>query len=337
VKRGLAGAVALVAALVTTGAKAQAEPSIWAQAREPWYAKQKELLSAAEQNIVKYERLQRDPLLEHGTGDFARLGSLYLIEARKFLEQAGGAHARDVGVRIRLGHVLRMLGEYEAAVKVMLPIAQSELPASTRLEAWGVLALCWAKLGQRNDEIRAYGESLALEPLGPERSVLFANRAEALMGLGRLDEAIEGYRDAIRVLLPIEMFEVGVTALWGHGVALDRQGDLDGALASIKMARAYDPQDRRINSQTWFYSPPYDQPWYEALGHWTAARVAEQGAVRAEEYERAVESWQEYLARAPATDRWVPLAKARLAACEKERDQVLAAARKRSTRDPLRD
>ena len=49
------------------------------------------------------------------------------------------------------------------------------------------------------------------------------------------------------------------------------------------------------------------------LGFWETARHAELGAARAEAYGRAVEALGEFLARAPANDLWVGVARTRLA------------------------
>jgi tetratricopeptide (TPR) repeat protein len=203
-----------------------------------------------------------------------------------------------------------------------------EAPAPVRSEAWQRLAVCHARLGRWDDEIKAYTEALALEPHPGPRATLLANRAEAYMVLGDVTAAVEGYRAALASLGSLDMFRYGVTALWGLAVALDRSGDLEDALASIQLARTYDRTDSQIHGPGWFYVPPYDDAWYAALGHWAAARGAELGAARAASYQQAIAAWEAYLARAPSTDRWLPLAKARRAQCAKEREQTMKRLRK---------
>jgi tetratricopeptide (TPR) repeat protein len=317
--------------------EAVAAPTVWGRARRPDVGRRATLLEEADQFLLKHELARSSPL-EDGPGvPFLRMGPVYLIEARKLLEQAGGAESPDPRVRLRFGHVLRRLAQEpdaspllnERAAEVLVTVARSDAPPVITSAAWNELAICYAVLGRRDEEVHAYGEALALEPLGHHRAVLLSNRAESYMAMGRLDDAIRGYREALRSLLPLEMFEHGVTTFWGLAVALDRDGDLDGALESISLARAYDRDDRKIQSDSWFFSPPHDEPWYSALGAWSAARATEQGAVRAEMYERAIEQWRSYLTRAPEGDRWIPLARARLKACEKERDRSLEAARRR--------
>jgi tetratricopeptide (TPR) repeat protein len=340
--RGFALAGLLCAVFALAG-DAAADVSVWGRARQPDVAKRKAQLDAAEQHLLRYERQILDPLLgEAAGGDLLRLGNISLIEARKVLEDAGGAKSPDMRVRLRLGYVLRRLAQgddapkvamLEEAMRILLTVAGSNAPPSIKAAAWNELALGYAVLGQRENEVHAETEALALEPIGRHRAVLLANRAEAYMGLGRLEEAIGGYRESIRSLVPIEMFDSGVTALWGLGVALDRDGDLDGGLASIQLARAYDRDDRRIHGSSWFFSPPHDEHWYDALGFWAAARTTDQGAVRAESYASALAEWDAYLARAPADDRWLPLARARREACAKEGERALQAARKKGARE----
>ncbi|NUO47916.1 MAG: hypothetical protein HOV80_03570 [Polyangiaceae bacterium] len=108
------------------------------------------------------------------------------------------------------------------------------------------------------------------------------------------------------------------TTLFSLGVALDRSGDLEGGLESIARARSYDPVDKFLQGDTWFFSTPHDAAWFEALGHWLVARRGDGDDVRLGAYERAVAAWKSFIARAPETDPYLGLAKARLKLCEKE-------------------
>ena len=73
------------------------------------------------------------------------------------------------------------------------------------------------------------------------------------MVLGDVSRAVAGYRAALELLTSTEMFDVAPTTLWSLGVALDRAGDLSGGLQSIARAREYDPQDRKLSGDSWFY------------------------------------------------------------------------------------
>jgi hypothetical protein len=152
------------------------------------------------------------------------------------------------------------------------------------------------------------------------------------MGVGDISRAIAGYRAALEGLSNFELARVGPTTLYSLGVSLDRAGDLEGGLQAIGRARSYDPVDRFLQGDAWFFSTPHDQHWYEALGHWLVGRKGDGDDVRLGAYERAVAAWKLYVTRAPADDPYVAVAKARLKQCEKE---LAAFSRKVSKPTPI--
>jgi tetratricopeptide (TPR) repeat protein len=306
-----------------------AAPSVWAAARRPNAAAREALVDQSDkaQNDAAFEK-ERAKYTGNFLGD--DVGRIGRIEAQFLLEQAGGANSPNMMVRLRYASVMRNTAQdrkpqdrkgIESATKILETVLSSRPAPAIALLAWDELAICSALLGQREKEIRAYTEALALEPLGPRRAMLLANRAESHMALGHLDDAIRGYQESLASIHVFEMPRWGVTTLWGLGVALDRNGDLDSALEQIRMAREYDRFDVRINDDGWFYSPPHDEHWYKALGAWARARAASNSVDRTFEYGHALEAWERYIYRAPANDPYVALAKARHQACEKERER----------------
>jgi tetratricopeptide (TPR) repeat protein len=310
---------AAVAVSALRAAPAGATPTVWGRALDPRGGERATLIGQADALLVRYARLRLSPLSDR----VEEIGPLWLREARELYERAGAPAARDPWVRLRYASLLEDLGDTEGATSLLVALLRAEPPAPVRADAWERLAGCYARLGRYEEEIKAYGEALALEPQAGPRATLFANRAEAYMVQGDITAAVDGYRAALAALGSLDMFRYGVTTLWGLAVALDRSGDVEGALEHIRLARTYDRSDKQINGPGWFYVPSYDDAWYAALGHWAAARSAELGAARAESYLQAIASWESYLARAPATDLWAPLAKARLAQCQKERDETV--------------
>jgi tetratricopeptide (TPR) repeat protein len=326
----LAGAAALTA----NPRVALADPSVWAKARDPSIAREASALVEAETLVRKYRHLQRQQV----SAAFRDMGLFFLKDARRILESAGAATSRDPTTRYRLAEVLSDLGDHEKAAKLYeYALRSPSLLPPLRASGFTELAICYARLGRPQDEIKAYDDALALETIGPLRAMILANRAEANMVLGDITKAIEGYRASLGSLLAIEMFSFGVTTLWGLAVALDRSGDLESALGSIRLARDYDPGDKLITGPGWFYVPDYDADWYAALGYWSRARQATLGMSRAEAYERAIDFWKSYIERAPDADRWQALAKVRLRACERERDAAAAAAKARPETGALSD
>lgn len=318
-----AAALAALAAAALVAAPLRAAPTVWARALDPEADQRAALLAEADGLLARYERLRRSPLLER----VEEIGPLWLREARALYERAGAATSRDYAVRLRYADILESLGDIQGAAANLEALLRIDPPAPARAEAWRTLAVCYARLGRYADEIKAYDEALALEPHASTRALLLANQAEAFMVLGDITSAIEGYRAALASLGSLDMFRYGVTTLWGLAVALDRSGDLEGALEHIRLARTYDQNDRQINGSGWFYVPPYDEAWYTALGHWARARSADLKE-REESYLQAVAAWESYIARAPASDHWVSLARARRAQCEKERVQTATRLRK---------
>lgn len=317
---------ALVAiALCLVAGPASAEPSIWARARRPEEEARRALVAEADTLQLKYHRLlseRRQRSLDHR--DVEVLAQMYLMRAAELLEQAGAATSPDHFVRYQLADVYGLMDKHKESARVLEGLLHADPPAALRARAWASLAVAYAHSGRTEDEIHAYTKALEHQPVARERSRILANRAEAYMLLGDITAAVEGYRAALALLSSdYLLFGTGPTTLWGLAVALDRSGDLDGALEAVRLARSYDPLDRQINGPGWFYVPEYDRHWYAALGHWAVARKAEVASVRAEAYTRAVAALDEFVMKAARDDKWLPLARARLKQCEKERAAFL--------------
>lgn len=310
---------------------ASAAPSVWASARRPNAAAREVLVEKAdkalnEAALEKERRLMRGDLFL--ANEVANIGKL---EARMLLEQAGGATSPNMQVRLRYASIMRSLAADQKppyvkniaeAAKILQTVLASRPIPFIALHAWDEIALCYAVLGQRDEEIRAYTEALMLEPTGHRRAMLLANRSESYMAQGRLDEAIRGYRDAFATLLEVERKTYGVTALWGLAVALDRNGDVEEGLEHIRLARTYDAFDEKIKSDDWFFSPPHDAHWYKALGDWAKARAEPNSIDRTFQYGHALEAWDRYIEQAPEDDPYLALAKVRRRACELERERA---------------
>jgi tetratricopeptide (TPR) repeat protein len=301
--------VAIGLAFVAFASSARADATVWSRARSPNAARRAELVAEADSLLERHAR-SRHELSDSSTDPVLR-------EALRRLDEAGGVKSNDVNVLVRYGNVLDELHDYAGCVRVLEAAIKLPAPPPVRAGAHERLAICHAHLGHQAEEIKNYDAALLLQSDSSARSLLLSNRAESLMAIGDISGAIAGYREAI-VLRPF-----AATTYWGLGVALDRSGNLDGALEAIRIARTYDRADRDINGGGWFFSPLWDEPWYRALGHWQHAREATQPAARTEQYLAAVARWEEYIQRAPTDDRYLPFARVRLKECERERDRVL--------------
>ncbi len=308
-----ATALAMTCAIAET--PAIAGPTVWSRARDPRVGVQDDLVRDAQRAVMRYRRMSRNPGQQP-------LAALVRRDAKASLEKVVSSGATDFGVRLLYVEVLRDGNDNDKAYEVLTKLLKDGPPAPIRAEALGELAILHAIAGRREEEIRAYGDALAIEPHAHRRCRLLANRAEALMAMGDVTSAVEGYRAALAPLTNLELYYYAPTALFGMGVALDRTGNLEEGIASIKLARAYDPIDRGLHSPDWFFSPSHDSHWYWALGAWTTGRSAESWAARAEGYFLSVFEWEQYIQSAPPDDRWIPLARARLAQVQREQEQM---------------
>lgn len=315
VPRALAAAVMLAATL--GAAPASAGPSVWTRARDPKVNAQEETVREAQRAFLRYRRMRI------AAGPRApSVAALMLKDTRMALARVVESGAADFGARLLYADVLRESRENDAAIEVLKKLLADRPPAPIRADALGDIAILYAMTGQREHEIRSYTQALEIEPHGLARSQLLANRAEAMMAVGDVTAAIDGYRAALAPLTTVEMFWRGSTTLFSLGVALDRAGNPEAGMESVRLARSYDPADKALTRGTWFFSPPHDEHWYWALGAWTCGRSGSLWALRAECYERAVAEWEQYIQAAPEGDPWVALAKVRLAAVKRERDEL---------------
>ncbi len=320
------GAAGLV--LVLAGAApASATPSRWAQVRDPE-------LFHAEQVGAEVERdIHRTTLPQSAVEDALTPRTAYATRARMRLLEAGAQRSRHPRLRLLLARVEQLGHRFtEAALMFESVLREPDLPAATRADIAADVAIVYARLKRIPEEIEAEELAIGLDPLVPNRALTLANQAEAFMGRGDVTRAIAGYRAALDGLGTYEMAQVGPTTLFSLGVALDRSGDLEGGMDAVARARSYDPRDQFLQKDSWFFSTAHDEAWYEALGHWLVARRGDGDEVRLGAYESSVVAWRSYLARAPASDPYVAVARARLKLCERE---FAALSKKLQTPTPL--
>jgi tetratricopeptide (TPR) repeat protein len=331
---GVAAAVLLSASLASAD-----PPSVWTRARSPAVDRRAELIAEAEGLQLKYHHLRGARARhEFDRQELASLSQLYLTRASLLLEEAGVRTSGDLFARCQLAEVYGFLGLPAKSAALLESIARESPPPMLHARVHAQLAVDYAHLGRVEEEIAHYGEALHTQAMPHERARLLANRAEAHMLLGDITAAVDGYREALALLsTDYLMFGSGPTTLWGLAVALDRSGDLEGGLESVRLARSYDAQDEQLSDERgWFFLPDYDRHWYAALGHWMVARKTDMGSVRVDAYARAVTAWESYLSQAPPEDKWVPVARVRLVQCRKERAELLRREKIRLTEEAHR-
>lgn len=323
--RALCGGGSLVlCAMLASPDRAHAQSTVWSRAADPESFSKGVLLAKVDALVNEYVHLLDTPTA------FRR--SQVLARARRMLERADAADSDDVTVRLRLAKVCYLLYDVEgdedrldqAIAHYQWALRSAPLPTLTKARILNNLAIALARLARHEEEVAHYDQAIKLDPDPSAQGVLRANQAEGFMAQGQILEAIRGYRAALAAT-PTAIVNQGgsVTTIWGLAVALDRSGDMNGALEHIGRARTYDPFDRLLQSSSWFFVPSYDEDWYLALGHWQRARTPELSEEeRLDAYDSAITSWRSYMNRAPMDDHWLSLAAVRLRICEQERQQA---------------
>jgi tetratricopeptide (TPR) repeat protein len=180
--------------------------------------------------------------------------------------------------------------------------AIAELKEARRLDTSGAeaeriaseLGLVLSRVGSYEEALAEYDRALKLvdaerrpsvfEDAG--RSVLYGNSAETLMALGRIDPAIERYRQAEATATAGDIeWEL---AEWGLGVALDRDEQIEKSRQAVQRALDVDPTMSHLADDSVFFEPTGDKRYYEALGHEVAG-----------DRELALAAWRGFVAESP--------------------------------------
>jgi tetratricopeptide (TPR) repeat protein len=179
-------------------------------------------------------------------------------------------------------------------------------------------AACWFRLGLEHSRQGRYAEGFRaydhLMALGDADATVYANAAEILMALGRMEEAEARYREAIRLDVQaagrMENAHSLTLSTYGLAVALDRDEQSVAAREMMARALALDPRLGKLRAAEQpggdvFFVPEGDVFYYlglasEVAGHPDDAQAA----------------FQEFLSRLPRS-RWAPRARAHIDAAER--------------------
>lgn len=354
----LAASASSIAAI----ARADTPPSVWDAAKDPgerdrWalHVKVQRLLHALPAGAPEFLELRRDQ-------------ELRLESARMLLEQADAAHSPDARLRFDLGTVYEDIAVLERrtdltprAVAVLAPALEAFPDAPGSTGALDSLVDAYAHLNRPREEVAAATRYLPRLLDDRARVGPLMNLGEAQMRLGQLDDALatlrEGLRECERLPNSSGINETYALTLWDVAVALDRSGDPRGAEATaekargwswseaigagaIQMARLVTGWDAIRNTDDVFFVPEWERDWYLALGESVAAKAASdpRDAVRA--WAEAERHWTAYVSGATgdgSTDRWLPLARSRLARTHSARITAEKRAAKLPPRAPSAD
>ena len=322
--RRLAGSIVVALTLFASVTRADTPPSVWDRAKDP---------SLSESYRIHLEVERRLAL-----ADRSALAEPIALTVRALLERYHAAESKDPLLRFDLARVYAELRDYARAQKVLEP-ALVEFPDHPAAEeGWMNLAQACGHLGDNECERRAYGHVLRNETEELQRATPTLNLAESEMHFGNLREAVEGYREALRISGKMPGTTMAPLAVWGLAVALDRSGDHISAEREARFAqqleRSMGVPSLLHDSSKVFFTPDWEISYYDGLGAAAAAREATQPADIVRLWRAAEQAFGRYVRDGePAKDRWVEIAKARLATVKAEREK----AEKKYGKNPQRD
>ncbi len=314
-------ALALVAlafgVLASTTGRADTPPSAWDRVKDPSVAESYRLHVEVQRRLASAGRLPEG------------IQEAQARTARTLLERYNAAQSTDLRLRFDLGFVYEDLKEYDKAAKI-LAATLADHPDHPAAEAgWSLLASACGHTGDRDCERRAYNEQLKRATEDIERGTPTLNLAETEMHAGNLREAIDGYREALRIASRYPSLRLAPLAVWGLAVALDRSGDRLGAEKEARFARELErsmgmPGLLHDPGHVFFF-PSYEIHWYDGLG---AAAAAHQATTPNEilrllrSSEQSFSNYVRFAEIATRKDHWLELAKLRQATAKAEREKA---------------
>jgi tetratricopeptide (TPR) repeat protein len=256
----------------------------------------------------RFEHLytEADALVTERAPGRRTLESVKLAQAEALLREALTLRPGDFRALFLLGDVQSIAGRPADAVATFeRALLRAELPTH-EAACWFRLGVERSKLGQYAQAVTDYDHQIAL---GEIDATAYANSAELLMALGRLGEAEDRYREAIRIdeqAPDRRAREHSLTlSYYGLAVALDRDEQPVAGREMMARAVALDPRLTKLQlaelpGSDVFFVPEGDVYYYLGL----ASEVAGRGS-------DATANFREFVARLPKSP-WIPRAQAHL-------------------------
>ncbi|MFH2010669.1 MAG: tetratricopeptide repeat protein [bacterium] len=226
---------------------------------------------------VLYKRFERADRLAQRAAKLVTKGKH--LAAAALLDQAIRIRPYAASLWFDLGTAYSFAGRYADCVKAMHKARKIDAEYKKNLSAFR-LGLCLSLTKRIGEGIKEY---LKVRPSRwvPE-DVLHWNLADDYMALGRLAEAVQRYRDALRR-------NPGQRVLhFALAVALDRSGRFRSAQRQLRRANRLDPTGASLNSGDIIWLPSHDHHYYRALRAFSLGRRAE-----------ALGHWQRFLRADP--------------------------------------
>ncbi len=342
-RRAIFSALVLAVCGAAGPAMADTPPSVWERAKD------KEVAEAYDLHRIVERRLSRPRLRSDiDEADWRRV--------RTMLEQAGAERSKDVRLRLDLAKVNGYLKSYARAAEIYKGVlAENPQNPAIAEEVWISLAFACGHVGDHDCERKAYTEVLRRLTEEVFRGIPTLNLAETEMHLGNLKDAIEGYREALRIAGRGPSRDSAPLAVWGLAVALDRSGDHLGAEKEARFAFELEGNRQRPppsiglsgllhnypqrpdREDAVFFVPDYEIRYYDGLGAIALARAATSSHEALALWKLAETYFGAYVRgaeNAKEKDRWLEHARARLAYVKSEREKAEKRASKEAPPPP---
>jgi TonB family protein len=272
-----------------------APPDFWSELAEPGRKRFDDAIARG--------KMLLDRLKDHRFGRQDRLRRHHLEAALAAFREAVAADPKNPVGWYLTGSMLYELDRMKQAIRCLKKARQLASGTFKPFELASILGIAYSKVGEFENAVLEYDRADQVLVAGKyrhdtirgEKARIHGNAAEALMALGRLDESIQRYREAISN-------DPSPLLRYGLAVAYDRDEQISKARQQMQKALAVDSKMRELTRDGVFFIPEGDIHYYFALGHETAGDL-----------DRAKAEWEKFLSKLPK-DQWAPRARAHLAA-----------------------
>lgn len=294
-RRGALGAALLLALAPSLAGAQSVRPDRWNLARDPGAARVEKMIEQASDRLDDADSQRNHSLRQQAAA-----------EARSLLEQLGGSRATEPRVRYLYGHSLHILDDDSGVIAALGPLLGVAFDHPLGVHVMFDLAVSYAKVERFREEIEVYDRLLTATDRAGLRNTILSNRGESRAKIDDFAGSVADFRKTI------DSEPMNALARWGLAVTLDRWGDLSGAMIEGGFAWDLDHEGASMLDRSGvFFVPGYDKWWYHALRQLSAAQKTLAVAEKVAHLQAADRYYELYLAQAPSTERWVPLARAR--------------------------
>jgi tetratricopeptide (TPR) repeat protein len=264
------------------------------------------------ERVADPHRERVEALVARGRGELALGTTDSAQRAERILGEALGLEPTSFIATLLMGEAQARQGRGAAAAAAFgRARALARTPAE---ESWCSMraAIESSRAGRFEQALADYDQHIRL---GEAQAAAYTNSAEILMALGRLGEAQDRYREAIRLegqtrplALPGQSRDEDLAlAYYGLGVALDRDEQGHAAREAIARALAHDPKlaildAARDGRSDVFFVPPGDVHYYRGLALMVLGRPRE-----------SIDAFQRFLTEQRGS-RWIRRAESHLLA-----------------------